>query len=457
METDSRDVTFSVPFEIAAARPLRQTTLKERRDALRAAHFNTEILTQDLIYVDLSTDSGVSSLSTNQLAALVAVQSLEPGMGLAPEGSRSFARLAAEVKRVFGFPFVVPTTQGRAAERIWTKINVRPGSVVAGNMLFPSTRSHIERNGAKLVDVVCDAAHDLASDAPFKGNIDLDRLKAVIAEHGAEKISCVYVELALNACGGHPVSLANLKEVRAIAAAHKIPLYLDACRILENSFLINKREAGFQQCTILEIVRETCGLADACTMSALKDWLVSCGGFILMRDEAAYRTASMQNFLDGGQLTGSAMDLLAAALADIFAAQSYVTHRVGQVEHLWRRLHDAVPLVHPAAGHAVFIDLDRFLPHLAREQFPAEALAAFIYQISGVRVTKGSPLAPSQAAKGIHLLRLAVPARKYLRGHLDDVAEAVLYAYANRKEIKGLKKLEDPKRSKYDPAQFIEF
>ncbi len=456
METDSRDVTFSVPFEIAAARPLRQTTLKERRDALRAAHFNTEILTQDLIYVDLSTDSGVSSLSTNQLAALVAVQSLEPGMGLAPEGSRSFARLAAEVKRVFGFPFVVPTTQGRAAERIWTKINVRPGSVVAGNMLFPSTRSHIERNGAKLVDVVCDAAHNLASDASFKGNIDLDRLKAVIAEHGAEKISCVYVELALNACGGHPVSLANLKEVRAIAAAHKIPLYLDACRILENSFLINKREAGFQQCTILEIVRETCGLADACTMSALKDWLVSCGGFILMRDEAAYRTASMQNFLDGGQLTGSAMDLLAAALADIFAAQSYVTHRVGQVEHLWRRLHDAVPLVHPAAGHAVFIDLDRFLPHLAREQFPAEALAAFIYQISGVRVTKGSPLAPSQAAKGIHLLRLAVPARKYLRGHLDDVAEAVLYAYANRKEIKGLKKLEDPKRSKYDPAQFIE-
>lgn len=457
METDSRDVTFSVPFEIAAARPLRQTTLKERRDALRAAHFNTEILTQDLIYVDLSTDSGVSSLSTNQLAALVAVQSLEPGMGLAPEGSRSFARLAAEAKRVFGFPFVVPTTQGRAAERIWTKINVRPGSVVAGNMLFPSTRSHIERNGAKLVDVVCDAAHNLASDASFKGNIDLDRLKAVIAEHGAEKISCVYVELALNACGGHPVSLANLKAVRAIAAAHKIPLYLDACRILENSFLINKREAGFQQCTILEIVRETCGLADACTMSALKDWLVSCGGLILMRDEAAYRTASMQNFLDGGQLTGSAMDLLAAALADIFAAQSYVTHRVGQVEHLWRRLHDAVPLVHPAAGHAVFIDLDRFLPHLAREQFPAEALAAFIYQISGVRVTKGSPPAPSQAAKDIHLLRLAVPARKYLRGHLDDVAEAVLYAYANRKEIKGLKKLEDPKRSKYDPAQFIEF
>ena len=456
METDSLDVTFSVPFEIAAVRPLRQTTSSDRREVLRAAHFNTEILPQDWIYIDLSTDSGVSSLSINQLSALVGAEFLEPGMGLAADGSRSFARLAEEVKRVFEFPFVIPTTQGRAAERIWTKINVRPGSVVAGNLLFPSTRSHIAMNGAQLVDVVGDAAHDLESDEPFKGNVDPDKLCAVIAEHGAAKISCVYVELALNACGGHPVSCANLKEVRAIVAAHKIPLYLDACRILENSFLIKEREAGFQQRTILEIVRETCALADACTMSALKDLLVSCGGFILTRDEAACRKASMQCFLDGGQLSGSAMDLLAAALEDIFAAESYIMQRVKQVDYLWGRLDGAVPVVHPAAGHAVFIDLNRFLPHLAPEQFPAEALAAFIYQISGIRVTQGSPPAPSQAAKGVKLLRLAVPARKYLRGHLDDVAEAVLHAYANRKEIRGLKKVEDSKSSDYDPARFVE-
>jgi tyrosine phenol-lyase len=449
-------VTFSAPYEIAVVRPLRQTTFSERSEALRAAHFNTELIPQDMIYVDLSTDSGVSSLSTNQLAGLSGAPYMEPGMGLAAEGSRAFKRLAREVKRIFGFPFLVPTTQGRTAERIWTKINVRGGSVVAGNMLFPSTRTHIETNGAKLIDVVCDEAHDLALPEPFKGNVDLNKLQAVIAGHGAENVSCVYVELALNACGGHPVSLANLQEVRAVTAAHKIPLFLDACRILENSFLIKEREAGQQQRTILEIVRETCALADGVTMSALKDLLVSSGGFILTRDEALYRKATMQCFLDGTQLSAGAMELLAAALEDIFAAESYMGQRVGQVDYLWRRLNGGVPVVHPAGGHAVFIDLNGFLPGFAPEHSPTEALAAFIYQASGVRTTKGPPMAPSQAGKGIQLLRLAVPARKYLPGHLDDVVEAVLYAYANRKEIRGLKRIEDPTRFKYDPAHFTQ-
>jgi tyrosine phenol-lyase len=454
MDATSSPVAFSVPYEIATVRPLRQTTLAERRDALRAAHYNTELLPQDLIYVDLSTDSGVSSLSTNQLAALAGAKFVEPGMGLASEGSRSFERLTAELKGIFGFPFVVPTTQGRAAERIWTKIHVRPGTVVAGNMLFPSTRTHIEMNGAKLIDVVGEAAHDLTSQEPFKGNVDLDKLRGVVSEHGADKVSCVYVELALNACGGHPISLANLKELRAVAAAHKIPLVLDACRILENSYFIKQREPGYQQRTIHEIIQETCSLADACTMSALKDFLVSSGGLILMRDEAAYRKASMQCFLDGAQLPGSAMELLAAALEDIFAAESYIAQRVGEVDYLWRRLYGGVPVVSPPGGHAVFIDLKAFLPHLAPEQFPAEALAAFLYEISGVRVTKGPPAAPSQVAKGIQLLRLAVPARKYLRGHLDDAAATILHAFAKRNEIRGLKRLDDPARSKYDPPHF---
>jgi tyrosine phenol-lyase len=456
MGTSSRGATFSVPYEIAAVRPLRQTTLSERQAALRAAHYNTELIPQDLIYVDISTDSGVSSLSTNQLATFTGAPFVEPGMGLAADASRSFARLFEQLKRIFGFPYVVSTTQGRAAERLWTNINVRKGSIVAGNMLFPSTRSHIQMNGATLVDVVCDEAYNLASQEPFKGSVDLDKLTAVIVEHGAANISCIYVELALNACGGHPVSLANLKEVHAIAASHKIPLFLDACRILENSFFIKKREAGHQHRAILEIVQETCALADACTMSALKDFLVSSGGFILMRDEAAYRKAAMQCFLDGAQLSGSAMELLTTALEDIFAAESYVAQRVGQVDYLWRRLDGGVPLVHPAGGHAVFVDLNQFMADLGSEEFPAEALAAFIYQVSGVRVTKGPPMAPSQAAKGINLLRLAVPARKYLRGHLDDVAEAFLYAYANRKEIRGLKRIEDFTRSKYEPAHFIQ-
>ena len=456
MGSNSLGVTFAVPYEIAAVRPLRQTTLDEREKTLRASHYNTELVPQEMIYVDLCTDSGVSSLSTHQLAALTSANFVEPGMGLAVEGSRSFALLAEETQRIFGFAYVVATTQGRSAERIWTKIHVKPGTVVAGNMLFPSTRAHIEMNGAKVIDVIGDSAHDLNSNEPFKGNLDLRKLEAVIREHGADKVSCIYVELSVNSCGGHPVSLANLTEVKAIAAAHKIPLYLDACRILENSFLIKEREAGFQHRTIQQIVQETCSLADGCTMSALKDLLVPAGGLILTRDKASYQKAIMQSFLDGAQLPGGSMELLAAALGDIFATDSYVTHRVGQVNYLWRRLNGGVPLVSPPSGHGIFLNVHAFLPQVAPERFPAEALAAFIYLTSGIRVTKGPPLAPSQVARGMNLLRLAVPARKYLQEHLDDVAEAILYAYASRNEISGLQRIEDSTRSKYEPAHFTQ-
>ena len=454
MNDSSPGAGFSVPYEIAVVRSLRQTSGAERAAALRAAHYNTELLPQDCIYIDLSTDSGVSSLSTRQLALSTAPGGVEPGMGLAAEGSRSFRLLAEQIQSNFGFPFFVPTTQGRSAERIWSKLHVKPGSVVAGNMLFPSTRVHLEMNGAKVVDVIGDGAHDLASDLPFKGDIDTKKLRALIAEQGAEKVSCIYVELSVNSCGGHPVSLANLREVKAIASDNKIRLFLDACRILENSFLIKEREAGYHDRPIGAIAQELCALADGCTLSALKDFLVPAGGLILTRDKASQQKAFMQSFLDGVQPSGSAMAMLATALEEIFAADGYLSSRVGQVNYLWRRLKDGVPVLNPPAGHAVFIDVKKFLPDLAPEDFPAEALAAFIYRMSGIRITKGPPLAPSQVVRGTDLLRLAVPARKYLQGHMDDVAEAILYAHTHRSEIKGLKRIDDPSRSKYDPAHF---
>jgi tyrosine phenol-lyase len=443
-----------VPYEIAVVRPLRQTASAEREAALRAAHFNTELIPQNQIYIDLSTDSGVSSLSSQQLAAGAMAAHVEPGMGMAGEGSRSFGLLAERARRCFGFPHLVATTQGRAAERIWTKIHVKPNTFVAGNMLFPSTRIHIEMNGAQIIDVIGDAAHDLTSDEPFKGNIDISKLEAAIVEKGAEQISCIYVELSVNGCGGHPVSLANLREVKKIAAARKIPLFLDACRILENSFLIQDREPGYGARTIAEIVREICDLADGCTLSALKDFLVSSGGLILTRDKAGYQKAVMQGFLDGAQLPGGPMEQLAIALDDIFAADAYLKGRVEQVRQLWQRLRGHVPVVNPPVGHAVFIDVKSFLPELKSQDCAAEALAAFLYRYSGIRVTKGPPPAPSQMARGLELLRLAVPARKYLDGHLDDVAEALLYCYQNRHRIKGLVRIEDPNRSKYEPAHF---
>jgi tyrosine phenol-lyase len=454
MNDSSRGVMFSVPYEIAVVRPLRQTTIDERAAALRAAYYNTELIPQDLIYIDLATDSGVSAFSTNQFAALIGATAVEPGMGLAAEGSRAFGLLSEQVQKNFGIPYIVPTTQGRSAERIWTKIHVKPGSVVAGNMLFPSTRNHIEMNGAKIVDVIGDAAHDLTANQPFKGDMDLTKLEAVIQQHGAAKVSCIYVELSVNACGGHPVSLANLKAVKAIASANKIPLFLDACRILENSCLIKERETGYQGHSIGAIVREICAHADGATLSALKDFLVSSGGMILTRDKASQQKAFMQSFLDGVQPSGSAMEMTATVLKEIFSSDAYVRNRVEQVEYLWRALGDDLPVLSPHAGHAVFIDAKRFLPDLPAEQFPAEALAAFTYQMTGIRMTKGPPLAPSQIERGTELLRLAVPARKYLLGHMDDIAATLRYVYENRSEIKGLKKIDDPSRWKYDPAHF---
>jgi tyrosine phenol-lyase len=454
MKTTSSGFVFSVPYEIAVARPLRQTTPADREAALRDAYFNTELIPQDLIYIDLSTDSGVSSLSTTQLAAVAAPSNIEPGMGLASEGSRSFALLAEQVGRVFGFPYFVATPQGRAAERIWTKIHIRPNTFVIGNLLFPSTRVHIEMNGAKVVEAADEAAYDLTSDEPFKGNLDVQKLQSAIEQEGADHISCIYVELGDNACGGHPVSLANLRASKEIAAAHHLPLFLDACRILENSCLIQQREIGYQERTILEIVRETCDLADGCTLSALKDFLVSSGGLILSRNKESYQKASMQAFLDGAQLPGLAMMQLAISLRDIFAADGYIRSRVEQVRYLWQRLKDRIPVVSPPSGHAVFIDVKAFLPDLPSAEFRSEALGAFLYRYAGIRVTKGPPPAPSQAVRGMELVRLAVPARKYLNAHLDDVAEALCYAYSRRNEIAGLRRSEDPARAKYAPAYF---
>ena len=453
MKDSSSGILFSVPYEVAVVRPLRQTTLNEREKALQAAYYNTEVLPQEMIYVDLKTDSGVSSLSTAQLSKLIGAGALESGMEMAPEGNKAFVSLSENFHKLFGFPYMVPVSQGRAAERICAKMHVKEGSVVPGNMLFPSTRFHIESNGGKVVDVICDEAHDLYSAQLFKGNVDLNKLEAVFKEHG-EKVACVYVELCVNSCGGHPVSLANLKEIKAVAGAHKIPLFLDACRILENSYLIKQREPGYQDRSIQAIVHETCSCADGLTMSALKDFLVPAGGFVAMRDEAGYQKASAQNFLNGSQAPSAAMEAISTAMQEIFAHDSYIASRVEQVNYLWRRLKDGIPLVHPPGGHGVFIDAKSFLPHVPAESFPVEALAAFIYHMSGIRTTKGPPLAPSQNARGVELVRLAVPARRYLQGHMDDVAEAIQYAYARRDDIKGLKRVEKPGRSRFEPALF---
>ncbi len=453
MDDKYSNVEFSVPYEIAIVRPLRQTTRDERRAALQAAFYNTELIPQELVYVDLKTDSGVSSLSTGQVARLMGEGPLESGLEMAEEGSGAFRSLAEKFREYFRFPYMLPVAQGRAAERLWAKLHVKPGSVVPGNMLFPSTRYHIEANGGKVLDVINDAAHNPASTQDFKGNVDLDKLTTAFTEHKS-KVACVYVELCVNSCGGHPVSLKNLKRIKEITSANKVPLFLDACRILENGYLIKQREEGYRGHRVTEIMREICAQADGCTMSALKNFSAASGGFIGTRDEAAYQKAFVQSFLDGVQPSSAVMEALGVALDELLSVDAYAADRVTQVEYLWRRLKGSIPVLHPAGGHGVFIDVAEFLPHVDRAKFPAESLAAYIYETSGVRVTKGPPLAPSQSARGVELLRMAVPARRYLRGHMDDAAEAVLYAYAQRREISGLKRIEKAGRPKYAPALF---
>src|SRR5581483_5211606 len=391
------EIGFSVPYDIAVARPLRRTTRAEREAALESASFNTELVGSEMVYIDLQSDSGLGAPSVAQAATAV--------------GGADGAVIDAvgRFREIFGFPFIVPCVQGRAAERVWMKLNVRPDTIVPGNMLFPSTRYHIDANGGKVFDVISDQADDLYSDVPFKGDLDVKKLASVIAEHGAENISCIYVEVCVNSAGGHPVSIANLRSVCALADKHKIPVFLDACRILENSYLIQQREPGYSVKSIAEITREACALADGLTMSALKDFLVPLGGFIATRDPKSYGRASFQQLLDGGQPPPNALASLALALGEVFASSDYIASRVKQVEHLWRRLADKVPVLRPSAGHGVFVDARKFLPDMPPEQHPAEALAAFIFTISGVRATKGPPLTRRQIEKGVDLLRFAVP------------------------------------------------
>jgi tyrosine phenol-lyase len=452
MTGDFSEFVFSVPYEMAAIRPLRQTTRRERQSALRAAGYNTELIPQKLIYIDLKTDSGVSAPSTGQLAELLSSGPKESGIEMASEGSTVYRALAKKFRRFLGFPKMIPVAQGRAAERLWIKLHVQQGSVVPGNMLFPSTRYHIEANGGTVLDVINDAAHDLTSNAPFKGDIDLAKLAAAFNQY-ERRIPCVYVELCVNSCGGHPVSLGNLRAVRDAARVANVPLFLDASRLMENSCLIKQREPGYQNRRLAEIVRETCDLADACTMSALKDFSSATGGFIGTRDESAFQKTYLQSFLDGIQPAVAVMAALQAGFDDL-DHDGYATSRIEQPEYLWRRLKDAIPMVQPAGGHAVFIDTRRFMAHVARESYPTEALAAYIFEESGIRLTKGPPLAPSQTARGIELLRIAIPARRYLQGHLDDIAAVLLHAYSRRETIKGLTRIEEPGRSKYAPALF---
>lgn len=452
--------SWAEPWKIKMVEPIRMTTRKERTAAIEAAGYNTFLLRSDDVYIDLLTDSGTSAMSDRQWSALMLGDE-------AYAGSRSFYRLVEAVEDVYGYEELIPTHQGRGAEHLLSQILVSQGDVVPGNMYFTTTRFHQEHAGGRFVDVIIDEAHDPTSIHPFKGNIDLDKLAALVDDVGAERVPYVSFETNVNMAGGQPVSMANLRQVYDWCRERGILVMLDATRALENAHFIKVREAGYEDRSVASLLREICSYSDGATVSSKKDNLVNIGGFLALRDpELARRARALVVAFEGlhtyGGMSGRDMDALAAGIREMVASDAHVAARVGQVEYLGEQLIKAgVPVVRPIGGHGVFLDAGEIMEHLPQDLFPAQALAAAIYEDSGVRgMERGIVSAGRDPATGenrrpnLELVRLTIPRRVYTQAHMDVVAESVIEVYDQREEIGGLRFTYEPDSLRFFQARF---
>jgi tyrosine phenol-lyase len=454
-----RHQSWAEPWKVKVVEPLRMTTRAEREKAIRDAGYNTFLLESEDVYIDLLTDSGTSAMSDRQWA----------GMMMGDEsyaGSRNFYHLESAVRRFYGFEHVIPTHQGRGAEHLISKILISSGDHIAGNMYFTTTRAHQELAGATFHDVIIDEAHDPASEHPFKGNVDLEKLDALIAAVGSASIPYISVAATVNMAGGQPISLANLREVRDLTRKHGIRLILDATRAVENAWFIQQREPGQDRKTVAEILFEMCEFADGATMSGKKDSLVNIGGWLGLREAAiADRARNLVVLYEGlhtyGGLAGRDMEAMAIGIEES-VHDDHVRSRIGQVLYLGQKLIDAgIPVVKPIGGHAVFLDAAAILPHVPREQFPAQALAAALYVESGIRsMERGSVSAGRDAATGkdryprLELVRLTIPRRVYTQAHMDVTAESVIGVNGLRDDICGLRFTYEPEHLRFFQARF---
>ena len=451
--------TWAEPFKIKVVEPVRIPTPAERQHAIREAGYNTFLLRSDDVYIDLLTDSGTSAMSDRQWAAMM--------MGdEAYAGSRSFYRLESAVQTFYGYKYVVPTHQGRGAENLLSKTLIKPGDIVPGNMYFTTTRLHQELAGGTFVDVIVPDAHDPKSLHPFKGDVDLAKLEEVIKSYGAQRIPYVSIAATVNMAGGQPISLGNTRAVGELAHRYGIRVILDAARVVENAFFIQKREPGCQDLSIASIVKELCSYTDGCTMSAKKDPLVNIGGFLAVNDLSVYEdAANLAVIYEGlhtyGGMAGRDMEALATGIEESLH-EDHIRARVGQVLYLGQKLIDAgVPIVLPVGGHGVFLDAKAFLPHIPQEQYPAQALAAALYLDSGVRsMERGIVSAGRNKETGeenkprLELVRLTIPRRVYTQAHMDVVAESVESVFEERAAIRGLKMNYEPKYLRFFQARF---
>ncbi len=447
------------PFKIKVVEPIAMKTQEQLAAAIEEAGYNTFLLKSKDVYIDLLTDSGTTAMSDNQWAGMMIGDEAYAGSG-------NFYNLEKTVQEIYGFKYVVPTHQGRGAENILSKICIKPGDYVPGNMYFTTTRAHQELAGATFEDVIIDEAHDSQLDHPFKGNIDLNKFQALIDRVGAERIPYICLAVTVNLAGGQPVSIQNMREVKQLADKHGIKVMFDATRCVENAFFIHEREEGYQDKSIAEILKEMFSYADGATMSGKKDCLVNIGGFLALNDDDLYQKATQlvvlyEGMPSYGGLAGRDMEAMARGIRES-VDYYYIKHRIEQIRYLGQKLEEAgVPIVKPIGGHAIFLDARQFLSHIPQDQFPAQMLAAQLYKLSGVRsMERGIVSAGRNSQTGEHyfpkleLVRLTIPRRVYTYAHMDVVAEAVIELYKKRETIPGLKMVYEPPVLRFFTARF---
>lgn len=454
--------TIIEPFKIKMVEPIKITTAAQREAILQQAHFNVFQIPAEEVMIDLLTDSGTSAMSAEQWAGMLRGDE-------SYAGARSWYRFEAVMRELTGMSHILPTHQGRASERILFELVGGPGKVIPSNNHFDTTRANIEHSGAKAVDLVIDEGLQPRSRHPFKGNLDLHKLEALIAEVGAEHIPLCMITVTNNSGGGQPVSLANLRALGELCRGHGIPLFLDACRFAENAYLIKQREPGQADRTARAIAREMFDLADGATISAKKDGLVNIGGVLLMRDDGLAQRANnllilTEGFITYGGLAGRDLEAMAQGFTEVLD-EHYLEYRLRSVAYLGEHLLAAgVQIVEPPGGHAIYIDAAAFCAHIPASQFPGQALVCALYRAAGIRAVEiGSvmfgrvdPDTGETSHPPMELVRLAIPRRVYTQSHIDYVVEAVIEVFQKRDRIRGLRIVEEPAALRHFTAKFAE-
>lgn len=451
--------TIIEPFRIKSVEPIKFTTKEERIKVLDDAGYNTFLIHAEDVLIDLLTDSGTSAMSASQWAGI-----MEGDESYA--GSKSFFKFESAVKKITGHEFIIPTHQGRAAEKILFTILGGKGKFIPNNTHFDTTRANVEFSGAEAVDLINETGKHPEIKADFKGNMDAEKLEEFIVKVGKDNIPLVMITITNNSGGGQPVSMQNIKDVRSVCDKYGLPLFLDACRFAENAYFIKKRENGYKNKSILEICQEMFSYSDGATMSAKKDALVNIGGFLsLSNSELAMQCRNLLIVTEGfptyGGLAGRDLEAVARGLEEV-VDENYLHYRIRSTEYLGEKMTDAgIPIIEPPGGHAIYIDAKRFLPQITPNNYPGQSIVCELYLEGGIRAVEiGSVMFGKYDINGnvisppMELVRLAIPRRVYTQSHIDYVAEVVIEVFKNREKLKGYKIVEEAPMLRHFTAKF---